>query len=270
MFALFAAVMVASLLGSAHCAGMCGAFVAIAVCGVADCPRWRLHAAYHGGRLLTYVTLGAIAGGLGAMIDFSAAATIGAQRAAAALAGALMVAFGVTQLLRLRGVRLPSAPVPKFLHRFVLRGHQSAMSLRPQYRALALGLLTTLLPCGWLYAFVITAAGTGKPLVGAAAMGAFWVGTVPVLVTVGVGAQRAAGWLGSRLPLLTSLALVGVGLWTLAGRLTIPLEALRSLEPAAKAATLQGEAGADDTENAALIQHVESLDSGEAPCCHKP
>jgi uncharacterized protein len=67
VIALVAAIFLASLLGSLHCAGMCGAFVAIA-CGRLGNDRsdWRdavaLQTAYHGGRLLTYVTLGMFAG----------------------------------------------------------------------------------------------------------------------------------------------------------------------------------------------------------------
>ncbi|VAX40404.1 hypothetical protein MNBD_PLANCTO03-914, partial [hydrothermal vent metagenome] len=64
MSALIVSVFLASLLGSMHCAGMCGAFVAFAV-GLDDPEaarkRVRLHMAYNAGRLTTYVTLGAIA-----------------------------------------------------------------------------------------------------------------------------------------------------------------------------------------------------------------
>jgi sulfite exporter TauE/SafE len=38
-----------------------------------------------------------------------------------------------------------------------------AVASRPEVRAAILGLGSALLPCGWLYAFVVTAAGTGRP-----------------------------------------------------------------------------------------------------------
>ncbi|RMF85708.1 MAG: sulfite exporter TauE/SafE family protein, partial [Planctomycetota bacterium] len=95
MTALIAAVFVASLLGSLHCAGMCGPFVAFAV--GADAGRtggaWR-HVAYHGGRLVTYSLLGVAAGALGAALDLGGA-WVGVQRTAAIVAGAIMVLFGV-------------------------------------------------------------------------------------------------------------------------------------------------------------------------------
>ena len=251
--ALFGAVLAASLLGSAHCAGMCGAFVALAV-GADDArpvPRSLLHAAYNGGRLTTYFVLGALAGLAGSALDLGASA-VGVQRAAAALAGALMVAFGVGQLLRLRGVRMPWLRPPAPLQRVLTFAHRGAFALPPVARAGAIGLLTTLLPCGWLYAFVIAAAGTGDPFLGAAAMGAFWLGTLPVMVCVGVGVRAIVGPLGRRLPVLMPLLLVAVGLGSVLGRVRLPT--MHAVD-----ANVVGIAGA--------IEHVRAADHADLPCC---
>ena len=54
---LLFAVVIASFVGSLHCVGMCGPLVAFAVSdpqGRKAASPVRLHAAYHGGRLLTY------------------------------------------------------------------------------------------------------------------------------------------------------------------------------------------------------------------------
>jgi sulfite exporter TauE/SafE len=88
-------------------------------------------------------------------------------------------------------------------------------------RAGALGLLTTLLPCGWLYAFVVTAAGTGHPARGALVMTAFWLGTLPVMIGVGLGAQRMFGPLRRRLPVVSAAALVVIGLLSIGGKLGV-------------------------------------------------
>jgi sulfite exporter TauE/SafE len=248
MTALIAAVFIASLLGSMHCAGMCGAFLAFAVGGES---RAALHAAYNGGRLITYTLLGAIAGALGAAVDLGGSAA-GIQRAAAILAGALMVGFGLIAILRIAGARIPRLPLPAFLRTAVTHGHRRAMNWSPLARAWAIGLLTTLLPCGWLYAFAITAAGTAHPIKGAITMAAFWAGTLPVMVSLGVGVQALTGPLRRRLPLITSLLLVAVGLSTVFGRLTLPAMAA---QPAAPSSIDQ------------LTDHVQSLDSTEMPCC---
>ena len=232
MTALIGTVFLASLLGSLHCAGMCGAFVAFAV-GSPATPGGRAACAagYHGGRLVTYALLGAIAGSLGAALDWGGS-MLGLSRIAAVMAGAMMIGFGVVTLLRLRGVRLSVLRPPAGLARFVGAGQRFAMGFRPLPRATLIGLLTTLLPCGWLWAFAITAAGTGSAAWGAATMAVFWLGTLPVLVTLGLGVQKLSGALGPRLPAMTAVALVVVGLLTVIGRLGVDGRAMAAVGPA--------------------------------------
>jgi len=230
MFPLLTAILVASLLGSTHCAGMCGAFVAFAV-GMPGSTerkpgRWALNAAYNLGRLVTYVVLGAAAGGVGAALDLGGA-LVGVQRVAACLAGAIMVGFGLVALLRLASVRIPRMPTPPLLVRLSKAAHNRAFDLPPLPRAAAVGLLTTLLPCGWLYAFVAVSAGTASPIRGASAMAAFWLGTLPIMAAIGVGVQAMAGRLRRHLPVLTSLVLVFAGLWTILGRMVMPAIAIQ-------------------------------------------
>ena len=147
---------------------------------------------------------------------------LGVQRAAACAAGAIMVAFGTIAVLRHLGVKVPRLPLPPLLVRLAKSGHQRAFDLSPLARAASVGLLTTLLPCGWLYAFVIASAGTASPIWGAAAMGAFWLGTLPIMAALGLGVQALAGPLARHLPLATSVLLVVVGLGTLVGRVNLP------------------------------------------------
>lgn len=229
MTALLFAVLSASVLGSPHCAGMCGPFCAIAVSGS---PRRAalLHVAYHGGRLVTYALVGAAAGGAGALLDV-ASTLAGMQPVALALAGGAMILFGLGEVARLRNWPTGLASLahwrpPAGWVRLMQRGQRFAARQDAVTRALIIGLLTTLLPCGWLYAFVVTAAGAGGPLQGSAVMAVFWVGTLPVMLTLGIGARRLAGALGGRLPLATAVALIAVGTLTLTGRLGVSAEAL--------------------------------------------
>jgi sulfite exporter TauE/SafE len=216
---IFVTIFVASLIGSLHCAGMCGAFVAIATGSIDASPRQKLitQIAYNGGRLLTYVTMGAIAGTVGAFVDL-AGRLAGIQTAATLLAGGVMVGFGVVSLMRIMGWQGRWIRLPKAWHGFVGSMHRRSMRYEPTTRALLIGLSTTLLPCGWLYAFVVTAAATGHPVWGALAMVAFWFGTLPVMVSLGVGVQTLLGRFGPKVPALTCLLLIGVGLYTLIGR----------------------------------------------------
>jgi sulfite exporter TauE/SafE len=231
MIAMVSAILVASLLGSMHCVGMCGAFVALAV---GESRGWRAAAAYHGGRLISYVLLGAIAGAAGTLMNV-AGAMAGIRPIAAIFAGATMVVFGGIMLLRLWGVRIAHMRLPASWSRLVSRISMKAMNRPLVIRAGMIGLATTLLPCGWLYAFAVTAAGTASPLQGAAVMAIFWLGTLPALVVVGAGVRGLLGPIGKRAPALTSLLLVIVGLYTLIGR--------SMLDPLAIAQRVQNKAG---------------------------
>ncbi len=252
MIALAGAVFFASLMGSMHCAGMCGAFVALAVGGdpANNHQATRLHVAYNGGRLITYTLLGAVAGLLGAALDLGGQ-LLGLQRAAAALAGAMMIGFGAIALLRASGVRIARAPLPPGVRAIVSRGNRFAARRTPFVRAGVIGLLTTLLPCGWLYAFAIVAAGTADPLFGAGAMIAFWAGTLPALIAVGVGAQKLLGPLRSRAPQIAGILLIAVGLFTVFSRASI---ASMRMDPAI-------------AQPAAAIDRVERIDQATLPCC---
>jgi sulfite exporter TauE/SafE len=254
---LIVAVFTASILGSLHCAGMCGAFLAFAVgAGSDNCRQMpskaRLQAAYHCGRLVTYTALGAVAGSLGAALDLGGS-MVGVQRVAAALAGGLMVGFGLIAVLRVSGVRVPRAPVPAPMGALLTRGHRWAFGMPPGRRSLVIGLLTTLLPCGWLYAFVITSAGTASPLLGAVTMAVFWLGTLPVMVALGTGLQALTGALRHRIPLITSLAVVAVGIFTVAGRLALP--------------AVSGNFAVVPAGLRAATDHAHALESTKPPCC---
>jgi sulfite exporter TauE/SafE len=213
-------VLLASLLGSTHCAGMCGPFVAFYTGSEPD-PRRRLagaHIAYNAGRLLSYLTLGAIAGSIGAGLD-RVGMVAGVGRLAAIVAGTLMVAWGTSVLLALRGVRVPLLHAPARLQRAVSTVVGRVRGWPPANRAAVTGLMTALLPCGWLYAFVATAGGTGNAVRAALVMAVFWVGTLPVMLSLGLGLQRLTGPLRARLPAITATVVVVLGLLSIAGRL---------------------------------------------------
>lgn len=221
-----AGVLLASLVGSVHCAGMCGPFVCVyAGLGSGRTNRW-VHIAYHGGRLASYLVLGAIAGSLGGGAD-RLGGLLGVSRTAALLAGVLMVLWGTNTILSANGIALPwrgasrllRSPLGPILSRFRNRP--------PVVRAGATGMLTTLLPCGWLYAFVAVAAGSGSARLGSATMLFFWLGTLPALSVLGALTQRLAVRYGQRLPIAMASVVVVLGVLTIMGRIgLVPFVAL--------------------------------------------
>lgn len=218
MMVLVGSVLAASLLGSPHCAAMCGPLTCLYTGGGG---RQRgAHLAYNLGRLASYLLLGAAAGLAGTGLN-RLGAFAGVPRVAAVVAGALMVLWGGLTIASALGVTVPGTAPPPAFRRLLSRVVSRFQDRPPVARAGALGLLTTLLPCGWLYAFVATAAGTGSAASGMLVMAAFWLGTVPVMAAVGLTAQRALGPLRRRLPVVTAAALVIIGLLTIAGRMTM-------------------------------------------------
>jgi hypothetical protein len=217
------AILVASLLGSVHCAGMCGGFVCFYASGART--TMATHVAYNGGRLASYLLLGLMAGLVGMGVD-RAGTLVGVSRAAAIVSGILMVAWGASMLLAQRGVRLPRVGLLASLHSPLGALLARVRGESPVRRAGATGLLTTLLPCGWLYAFVAAAAGMGSVPHALIVMTAFWAGTVPAMLAVGLTAQRLAGPIRSRLPAVTAAVVVVIGLLSIAGRLQLDVRAL--------------------------------------------
>jgi len=204
-----AGILLASLLGSVHCAAMCGG-IAYASGESRLAQAW-----YHLGRLMVYVTLGAVAGGLGAVVDASGA-RFGWGRLSTLLAGWALILLGSLALLRILGL----APLQRWnpVERGVQRVVATIRAVPARWRGLALGAATGLLPCGWLYAFVAVAAGTGTMASGASAMAVFWLGTVPWVAAASAALRKLGGRFGARLPAFGALLVIAIGVVTIVGR----------------------------------------------------
>jgi hypothetical protein len=300
--ALLITVLLASALGSAHCLGMCGAFMAMATCDGRTCAKSPvdaraelriqgrptplrgsvgLHGLYHAGRLATYGTLGAIAGLSGGALE-AGGAVLGFQRVAALVAGGLMVLVAVVMLARsARGLVMrdddaasdarlaPKRPRRSLTAAFRWIGSFQRVILTwpAPRRAFATGLLTTLLPCGWLYAFVLVAAGTASAPTGVLVMLAFWLGTLPGLVLLGAMVHRLASALRVRVPVLTSVILLGFGLLSLLGRVSmVPADLLASAS--ASSQRLSDQFASTPGASGPAIGQAAALLRGEQPECH--
>ncbi len=210
---LLAGVLVASLLGSIHCGAMCSAFACLAN-GNARRGAW-----YHGGRLVAYVMLGVAAGTVGAGLD-KAGLIANVQRTAALVTSIALVAWGLMQLREARRARQFAGATAWGGTLATLVGRTATWD--PRARATAIGLTTGLLPCGWLWAFIATAMGTGTPLRAATVMVVFWAGTVPMLLAVAAGLRRFGPITRVRWPLASASLVVLLGLGELASHLLMP------------------------------------------------
>jgi len=216
MIGLAGAILVTSLLGSMHCVGMCGP-MALWASGIGQAGQSRGTAlarltAYHFGRAVTFLSAGLLAGWLGGLATVGGD-WLGWQQTAARLAGATMIGLGVWRLLNFWRPAEPylSSPSAKLSpgvgvagvvripwdRRLSMAVSVRLSRLRPTIarlpihsRAFAIGIVTTWLPCGWLYLFVLVAAATASPLPAVMVMFAFWIGTLPALSALVGGASR--------------------------------------------------------------------------------
>lgn len=206
-FALLGGIVATSAIGSVHCVAMCGPLVGLS----GGARSVRLAALHSLGRLTTYTLLGAGAGLLGGALDL--AGRLGnIQRVATLLAGVFILGWGV--LLLVRGSDVLKV---RSTHRFG-RALVQIKSKPPRLRAWLMGTLTGLIPCGWLWAFVVTAGGTGSMIRGASVMVAFWLGTVPAMVGLLGFAGPLFARIRARMPAITAAALIAIGIGTLAMR----------------------------------------------------
>jgi sulfite exporter TauE/SafE len=213
VIALLAAVLGSSVVGSLHCAVMCGPLQSLYLDpAMSRVDRWRGPSLHALGRLGAYATLGAVAGGVGAAVDLGGA-LVNVQRAAMIIAGVALIAWGVLALASALGVKLPTLR-PRIWSQGLVRIRKR----RPGTRAVLVGLLSGALPCGWLWAFVVVAAGTGGVAGGAIVMTTFWLGTVPMMVGLGAFAGPAVRTIGARLPVVTAAVLVSIGVIALRAR----------------------------------------------------
>lgn len=176
-------VFVASLLGSSHCVGMCGG-ISMAL------PQNKLSLSlYHLGRLLGYLSLGAIAGMSGSLL-------LNHHWLSLASAGMMSGLFLLTAFNIWQGKSM-HLPLPKALTQLlnIPLGHSLSASRKYAGMGLAVGILTVLLPCGWLYTFVLGAVATQNIWSGALFLFFFWLGTVPLL---SIGPVAIQAWLKKR------------------------------------------------------------------------
>lgn len=209
----FITALIAALVASFHCVGMCGGFAVGASAGQRLLPSQAL---YHTGKTVPYLAIGAVVGLLGENL-----ARGGSSRAAlqwlALLAGLLLIAVGLHALGWLpgrRGVIVPGPGRATGILAALGRVARAAASYRGPARPLVLGTLSGLLPCPLVYAFAARAASTGSVVGGMTVMAALGLGTVPALAAVGASGKLVTPLLRHRMVRLSGLLMIALGLYT--------------------------------------------------------
>jgi sulfite exporter TauE/SafE len=142
------------------------------------------------GRLLSYAVVGAFLGWVGGMVVWSGQlAGVGStlRRAIALITGFLLIWFGVRQTWPTLLPRMPLSILTQTrLHQVIEHVMKCVGSSTHLLKAMALGMVWGLMPCGFLFAAQLKAFGESDPLSSALIMFSFGLGTLPSMVGVGV------------------------------------------------------------------------------------
>jgi hypothetical protein len=195
------------IMGSVHCAGMCGP-IALAL-PTGGRTGWALlsgRLTYNGGRIVTYAFLGLLVGALGRGV-----ALLGYQQALSIALGAMLILTSIAPAAARR--ILPRVPGADAVQRKVSGALGSLFSRRSLTSLFLVGVLNGFLPCGFVVAGLAGAATTGSEAGGALFMSGFGAGTVPVMLGLSMAGYRLPG--GLRAKLVSLLPWFGVVLGAL-------------------------------------------------------
>ncbi len=218
MTGMLIAVFVTSLLGSSHCAGMCGPFV-ILVGGKQQRPAYQLSSLlmlYHLGRLFAYTLLGMLAGLLGYGLH-GFGDLVGIRPYVIPLSGLILVIYGCLSFLMHSqaghsSLGFGTSSLTKLMSRIIKAGYRASARWPDTLRAASIGFYSGFLPCGWLYTFLMMAVTTGSLVSGGSVLFVFWLGTLPALTALVFGVRYLGDWLRLRTVEISSVACIVFGI----------------------------------------------------------
>lgn len=198
-------------LGSSHCVGMCGGFAALVALRRDSLGKNLLaQLVFSGGRLMSYLTLGALAGFTGSRLSDAIPSWLNIPALLCLGAGLFLIREGLV--------------AAGWLGRRVSGTSPTGCLLRPMFsmltrtpgasRTFVAGLMTGLLPCGLVYAYVSLAASTGDMLRGSGTMLSFGLGTVPLMVATGCFAGLLSQPVRRRIWRLAAWSVIATGVLT--------------------------------------------------------
>lgn len=205
------AAFIAGLLGGVHCLGMCGGIVGALTFGINPAvPRdaadtssappapaagktiYPYLLAYNGGRLMSYTLAGALVGGI-SMLASNLPVLNQFQFGLQIFAALFMIALGLYiggWWMGLRNIERAGGVLWKHVEPISRR----FIPVKSPGQALVLGSLWGWLPCGLVYTILFWSISTGDAMQGALLMLSFGLGTLPMLLAMGVFAASLSSF----------------------------------------------------------------------------
>lgn len=195
------------LMGSVHCAGMCGP-IAIALPLHGNTVPQKIYGGvlYNFGRTITYGLMGTVFGLLGQGVGM-----LGFQQKISVIMGSIMILsvffprlFKKQYDLKKSSFSLVSRLKKSIGELFAVRSFNSLFLI---------GLLNGLLPCGLVYMAIAGSIGTGSAGLGALYMLFFGLGTIPMMLAIAIAGNILSASLQRRINRLIPVLVVLVGIF---------------------------------------------------------
>ena len=206
MVILFSA-LVLGLMGSFHCAGMCGPIaIALPLHGNSIPQKIFGGTLYNLGRTLTYGVMGAIFGLLGQGVEM-----IGFQQKISIIMGAIMILSVIFPSLFRNQYNMEKSWFS--LVGKLKKSIGKLFSVRSFSSLFFIGLLNGLLPCGLVYMAIAGAIGTGEVVLGALYMVMFGLGTIPMMLSIALAGNILSVAIRRKINRLIPVLVVVVGIF---------------------------------------------------------
>jgi uncharacterized protein len=205
--AIMLSALVLGLMGSFHCVGMCGPIVlALPLHGNNIQQKIFGGLLYNTGRTITYAAMGAVFGLLGQGLRL-----VGFQQVVSVIMGTVMIIsvlfpalFRNQYDLHKSSFKLIGKLKKTLAEMFSVRSFQSLFFI---------GLLNGLLPCGLVYIALAGALAAGNVVMGIWYMVLFGLGTIPMLLALGVAGNLVSQSIRQRINRLIPIMVVIVGVF---------------------------------------------------------
>ena len=165
------------------------------------------HFYFHLGRVAGFFVLGGLLGFIGSKINysytFSGVLTI--------IVSLFLLYIGLQSLNIVPNITKLGFHLPKFLSNKIHILEKKNNHFMP----IVLGILTFFLPCGFTQTMQLTAVASQSTLTGAFIMAFFALGTMPVLLTIGIGATYARKSRNSFFPKLIGIIIIFMAIYSL-------------------------------------------------------
>lgn len=204
--AILISALLLGLMGSFHCAGMCGPIaIALPLHGNTMPQKIFGGALYNSGRTITYGIMGALFGLLGQGMEM-----LGFQQKISIIMGILMIISVMFPALFKNQYRLDASVFSLVgkLKKTIAR----MFDIRSFSSLFFIGMLNGLLPCGLVYMAIAGAIGTGSAFQGTLYMILFGLGTIPMMLAISVAGNMMSHSLRKKINKLIPVLVVVVGL----------------------------------------------------------